>query len=229
MRQAYATLGAHPTPRVLSLQEINPYVEGNFVTDLRGELETRELTAALEAEFLSGASLNWSYSDRYERLVAPFRVSAQAIVAPGVYQFGEFSAGFRSPGGSRIGGGARLNVGGFYDGTRRSLGLNGFWRPNHHFSMDASTERNQVKLPTGEFTADVYRFRARYAHSTKLFASALIQYNSASEEMSVNGRINFVHAPLSDIFLVFTERRNLARGELLDRALILKVTRLLAF
>lgn len=229
MRQAHATVGAHPRPGVLSLQELNPYVEGNFVTDLAGALETRELTTGLDVEFLSAASLNLSYSDRYERLVAPFRVSPQAIVVPGIYQFGEFIAGFRSPGASRFGGGARLNVGGFYDGTRRSLSLNGFWRPNHHFSMDASAERNQVRLPTGEFTADVYRWRARYAYSTKLFASALIQYNSASEEMSVNGRINLVHAPLSDIFLVFTERRNLARRELLDRALILKVTRLLAF
>ncbi|GIW52927.1 MAG: hypothetical protein KatS3mg081_2282 [Gemmatimonadales bacterium] len=229
MRQAYATVGAHPRPGVLSLQEINPYVEGNFITDLQGELETRELTAALDAEFLSGGLLNFSYTDRYERLVAPFRVSSEAIVAPGIYQFGEFSAGFRSPGGSRFGGGLRLNAGGFYDGTRTTLGLNAFWRPNHHFSMDASAERNRVRLSTGEFTADVYRWRAIYAYSTKLFASALVQYNTSSDEVSVNARINFIHAPLSDVFLVFTERRNLARDELLDRAVTLKITRLLAF
>jgi hypothetical protein len=229
MRQGYATLGVHPRPGVLSLQEINPYVEGNFITDLQGRLETRELTAALDGEFLSGGSVNFSYTDRYERLVVPFRVSSQAIVAPGIYRFGEFSAGFRSPGASRFGGGVRLNAGEFYDGKRTSVGVNAFWRPNHHFSMDASAERNDVRLSTGEFTAEVYRWRARYAYSTKLFASALVQYNSASDEISVNARINLIHAPLSDIFLVFNERRNLARDELLDRAVTLKVTRLLAF
>ncbi len=229
MRQAYATVGAHPRPGVLSFQEINPYVEGNFIADLRGELETRELTAALDAEFLSGGAVNLSYTNRYERLVDPFRVSSQAIVAPGIYQFGEFSTGFRSPGGSQFGGGVRLNLGGFYDGTRRGVGFNVFWRPNHHFFMDASAERNEVRLSTGEFTADVYRWRARYTYSTKLLASALVQYNGASDEVSVNVRVNFIHAPLSDIFVVFTERRNLARDELLDRGVTLKVTRLLAF
>jgi hypothetical protein len=229
VRQAYATVGVHPRPGVLSLQEINPYVEANFITDLGGELETRELTAALRAEFLSGASLNFSFTDRYERLVAPFRVSSQAIVAPGIYQFGEVSAGFGSAGGLRFGGGVRLNAGGFYDGTRTTAGWNAFWRPNHHFSMELSAERNEVRLSTGQFTADVYRWRARYAHSTRLFTSALVQYNSASDEVSVNARLNFIHAPLSDIFLVLTERRNLARQQLLDRTLTLKVTRLLAF
>lgn len=229
MRQAYATLGAHPRPGVLSLQEVNPYVEGTFITDLAGALETRELTAGLEAEFLNGGALNFAYNDRYERLVAPFRVGGEATVPAGIYEFSDFSASFRSPGGARVGGGVRLTAGGFYQGNRTTAGVNAFWRPNHHFSMDASAERNDVRLPSGEFSADVYRCRVRYAYSTRWFASALVQYNSTSEELSVNARINFIHAPLSDVFLVFTERRNLAQDLLLDRAVILKVTRLFSF
>jgi hypothetical protein len=38
-----------------------------------------------------------------------------------------------------------------------------------------------------------------------------------------------MHAPLSDVFLVFTERRDMRTDALIERVLTLKATRLLAF
>jgi hypothetical protein len=61
---------------------------------------------------------------------------------------------------------------------------------------------------------------------------AFVQYNEATEELIGNARFNLIHAPLSDIFLVYTERRTLASGApegVLERGITLKVTKLLAF
>jgi hypothetical protein len=229
VREAYATVGAHPQPRFASLQELNPFVEGSFVTDLDGVLETRELSAGLEAEFLTGAQLNIGFRETYERLTDPFRVSATATVQPGEYAFREASGNFQTDQGRPFSLGARASYGSFYDGTKRSGRANLRWRPNHHFSLDASAERNHVRLPVTSFNADVFRARLRYAQSTRAFASALVQYNAAGDELSVNARLNYIHAPLSDFFLVFTERRNVETGQLLDRLITVKVTRLVAF
>ncbi|MBI3982177.1 MAG: carbohydrate binding family 9 domain-containing protein [Gemmatimonadetes bacterium] len=229
VRQAYATLGAHPQPRFASLQELNPFIEGNFVEDRDGVLDTRELSAGLEAEFLSGAQANIGATQTYERLTVPFRVSATATVQPGEYEYREASGGFQSDQSRPFSLGARGSYGSFYDGTKRSGRANLRWLPNHHFSVDASAERNNVRLPATAFNADVFRARFRYAHSTRVFASALVQYNAAGDELSVNARLNYIHAPLSDFFLVFTERRNVETGQLLDRLITAKVTRLLAF
>jgi hypothetical protein len=38
-----------------------------------------------------------------------------------------------------------------------------------------------------------------------------------------------IHRPLSDIFLVYNERRNSQTGERIDRALVAKMTYLIAF
>ena len=56
-----------------------------------------------------------------------------------------------------------------------------------------------------------------------MFLNALIQYNSSLDEISSNIRFNFIYKPLSDIFLVYNERRA-TDGEVIERALITKLT-----
>jgi hypothetical protein len=69
----------------------------------------------------------------------------------------------------------------------------------------------------------------RYALSTSFFASAFVQYNSSADEVITNVRFNLIHAPLSDVFLVYSERRNTRTNTLLDRVLTAKMTKLFAF
>ena len=65
--------------------------------------------------------------------------------------------------------------------------------------------------------------------STTLFGSGFIQYNGITEELITNVRVNFIHAPLSDFFIVYTERRNVNNGTILDRQLSAKFTKLWSF
>ena len=57
-----------------------------------------------------------------------------------------------------------------------------------------------------------------------------MQYNEAADELVTSVRINFIHAPLSDLFLVFTEPRRTGTGAVaLDRLITVEFTRLLEF
>jgi len=119
--------------------------------------------------------------------------------------------------------------GSYYQGERRTISLSGRWRPNPHFALDIQAERNGIDLPGNSFTADVYGARVDLAASTRLFLSGFLQYNTASEDTVLNLRLNFIHSPLSDLFLVYSERRNQDSGGLLQRNLTLKGTKLLSF
>jgi hypothetical protein len=59
----------------------------------------------------------------------------------------------------------------------------------------------------------------------------LVQYNSLDEYFSSNLRINFIHRPGSDLFLVFTEERGVDDDlwKVADRASVLKITYLKRF
>jgi hypothetical protein len=88
---------------------------------------------------------------------------------------------------------------------------------------------NAVALPQGAFNADVVGGRVRVAYSTTLFGKASVQYNSQTGQMVTNVRLNWIYGPLSDLFLVFQERRDTVAHLVLDRIVTAKVTRSLAF
>jgi hypothetical protein len=83
-------------------------------------------------------------------------------------------------------------------------------------------------LGSGAFTADLVGARLRYARSTTLFGSAFVQYNTQARAFITNARVNLRYRPLSDVFLVYTERRNIDTGVRNERSVALKVTRMLA-
>ena len=95
--------------------------------------------------------------------------------------------------------------------------------------MDVSATHNDLTVQGQSFTADLYSARVKYAYSTSLYFGAFVQYNADTDQVVTNARVNFIHAPLSDFFLVFTERRDVAGGGVLERFVSAKVTKLLAF
>ncbi len=62
-----------------------------------------------------------------------------------------------------------------------------------------------------------------------MFLNALAQYNTDARQWSSNVRLNVIHRPLSDFFLVYNERRDSRTMDLVDRAVIAKLTYLVAF
>ena len=89
--------------------------------------------------------------------------------------------------------------------------------------------RGGIRLRAGQYTTDLITARLEYGFSTIAFANALLQYNTDAREWSSNLRFNIIHHPLSDFFLVFNERRDSTTGGLLDRALVAKMTYMVAF
>ncbi len=68
-----------------------------------------------------------------------------------------------------------------------------------------------------------------YAFSSRTFLNTFIQYNADRNQLSTNIRFNIIHHPLSDIFVVFNERRDTITGEVLDRGVVFKFTNLFNF
>ena len=51
-----------------------------------------------------------------------------------------------------------------------------------------------------------------YAFSSRTSLNAFLQYNSTTDEFSVNTRFNIIYRPLSDLFVVYNERRDTLTG-----------------
>jgi hypothetical protein len=117
----------------------------------------------------------------------------------------------------------------FWNGTNESWGASLDVRPNYHLNIDLSYSRNHVTLPAGEFTTQLVGARILWGFSPRAFFNAFLQYNADTHQVSSNLRFNFTHHPLSDIYVVYNDRRESTGGELIERALIVKVTNLFNF
>ena len=229
IRQGYMTVGLHPRPNIPSVQEINPYIELDYITNLESELVTRRRAFGLDVTFIDGGRLSFKYGDRFELLDAPFTIKPEAIVPVGSYDFGGPQLSYRLSPGRALSGQFAIARSSFFNGAKTSLRADLLWRPSYHLSFDLSASHNDIDLPDASFSADVFGARVDYGFSTKLFASAFVQYNAATDQVVTNVRVNYLYSPLSDLFLVYTERGNTSAGETIERVLTLKLSKSIGF
>ncbi len=226
MEQWYGTVGAHTRPRVNWLREAAPYVEANYITDLNGRLETRELRAGMGFDFLDGGGLDFTATDQHE-FIDEAATIAGVVIPAGVYDFRSARVAYSASTSRKLSGSVGVSGGEFWSGTRRSIDATIAWRPHYAVFFQVLVNRNALNLDGTDVTANVTGLRLRYALSTRLFGSAFVQRNAVSDETVTSWRLDWRHAPLSDMFFVFTTRQGPAG--LLERSAIVKITRTLSW
>ncbi len=95
----------------------------------------------------------------------------------------------------------------FYNGTLSSLRLGLLYRvqPWGNFSVDF--EYNNLKLPAeyGEEVLFLVRPRIEVNFSKSLFWTTFLQLNTQGENFNINSRFQWRFAPMSDLFIVYTD------------------------
>jgi hypothetical protein len=194
-----------------------------------GVMETRTQEGTLGMQFENSGSLNFTTSQTFDRLVRPFAIRPGVVLPVGDYRYRRYTASVNSGSNRKVGVTGNTSWGEFWSGHNRSYTANLDIRPNYHLNVDLTYSRNQVTLPQGDFTTGLVGARILYGFSPRAFFNAFLQYNRDTHQISSNLRFNFTHHPLSDIYVVYNDRRDTTSGEVLERAIILKVTNLFSF
>ncbi|MFQ5929700.1 MAG: hypothetical protein ACE5MK_08365, partial [Acidobacteriota bacterium] len=229
MRKTSAEIELTPRPegRIPWIREFRPTVGVDYITDQENVLETRELSSRFLIIFNNSSYLYFSRRATFERLTEEDEILNEILPA-GDYQFGEYSASYSSDRSRLFSGYLRWGTGDFYNGERNSYRVGGRFSPNAQLGVDISWSRSDLSFPSRDFSTDLVQTRLAYSFTTNMFLNALIQYSSRQGDIASNIRFNLIHKPLSDFFLVYNERRS-PTGEVIDRALIAKLTYLFNF
>jgi hypothetical protein len=198
----------------------------DYWEDLTGEIETREHRGSLGITFENSSSVTYTTTETFERLEADF---SRYSIPVGDYKYRNNSIAYSSDRSRKVGGRASYGWGDFWSGTRRSLSGSLTLKPNYHWQIDTTYSRNDIKVPVGDFVTTLLGFKVLYAFSSRTFLNTFVQYNADRNQFSTNIRFNIIHHPLSDIFVVFNERRDTITGEVLDRGVVFKFTNLFNF
>jgi hypothetical protein len=214
------------------MRETFPHVQlENFTRRNGGGLESRYMDWHWPITFQNSAFVEVGANPNEEVIDDRFAINSRRgiFVEPGRYEFKEYFLLANSNAAAPFSVNVRYGNGEFYDGYRRNYTLGGTLRMNEHFNVSLSDQINDIDLSSGSFVTHLVTGRVNYYFNTKVFVNALVQYNTDTNQWSSNVRLDIIHRPLSDIYLVYNERKDSRNGALISRAVIAKMTYLLAF
>ena len=101
----------------------------------------------------------------------------------------------------------RPSYGNFYNGTKTSLDIELSQRIRPKFTSSIEMKYDKVKLPKPYSSANIILIAPRFefTFSKNVYWATLIQYSNQSENLSLNTRLQWRFAPLSDLFLVYND------------------------
>ena len=128
----------------------------------------------------------------------------------------------------------RVTVGGLWSGRQRTASGTITVRPSYKLRLATGVQRTSadLDLPAASFKATLLTMRANYSFSTRMFLDGLTQYDPERHLFNANLRLNLIHHPLSDLYIVLNEQRlslpdqpDLSPG----RSVIVKFTQMFSF
>ena len=167
------------------------------------------------ANFVSNDRVNFSVSRGFERLEESFFIRENAEIPMGDYVSDAVSFGAGTDGSRFFSANARLTLSEYFGGTRTSYGAGIGLRTGKYLNLTASINHNVFDIPiaNGSFDATTFTMNINAAQSRKLFAKALIQYDNFSGDLQANIRIDWIHSPGADLFIVFNTNYNFTGEE----------------
>jgi hypothetical protein len=224
------------SPRLRASKTIRKFswmASGAYLENGAGRVDTREFEGEFSIEFQSNDKFLVGYSDLYEFVPRPFAIASGVIVPVAGYQYGTARAAYTLAPQRAVAGTATVERGTFYDGHKTTVSLSrSRTKLTPRLSAEPSLSINWVDLVQASFVTKLFGSRITYTMTPRMFTSALLQYNSGSNSVAANVRLRWEYRPGSELFVVYNEQRDtLTRAfpDLANRALVVKVTRLLRF
>ena len=100
----------------------------------------------------------------------------------------------------------KLKTGGYFVGTKSEMGLDLAFRIQPRWSNSISwTHVDLNMLDSGRQQLDLIGFKTEYSFTTLLYSTAYLQYNTLTESMNINLRLQYRYRPRSDLFVVYSQ------------------------
>jgi hypothetical protein len=194
-----------------------------------GDVESKRHALSGGFDFQNGGKLIAGVEQSFERLVKPFAIRPAVVLPVADYDFTRLTISGNTDLSRPLNATIAGSSGQFWDGTSSAVSGTFNVRVNYHLTVGVTLNTTVADLPEGDFTATIAGTRVQLGFTPHMFLGSFLQYNTTTHQFSSNTRFNFIHHPLSDLFIVYNERRDTITQSLLDRALIVKFTNLFDF
>jgi hypothetical protein len=218
-------------PSVLGLRRVDLYVGGKYLTRVDNEPQDGNGFAGFSFETNSGETLAVTEVLGFTVLDYGFALADRIPIAAGRSDLRDTEVSVTTSAKRPVWGYTQVSLLDIWNGRLSTVGGGLQVRGGSRLSLAATYTRSEATMPAGAFVAHVPGLRLGWTQTTRLTVATYLQYNSLTRRFIGNFRLDFIHHPGSDLFVVFNEERGTEAEpwSLVDRGFAVKLNYLIRF
>ncbi len=183
----------------------------------------------VQFEFINTSLLTASVAQQFTHLFRDFdptRTQGVPLPAGSSYTWYNGSINFQSDGRQPFSYSVGGNYGTYFNGDRLTFELNSGYKFRPYGSFFVQAIYNDVTLPQPYNSTRFWLIGPRLdvTFSNSLFLTTFVQYNEQADNLNINARFQWRFAPVSDLFVVYTDNYYPGNLEVKNRALVIKLS-----
>lgn len=201
----------------------------NFYWDTQWQLNDRSNSISGNILFQNTAFFSTSFRNTYTRLFFPFdptNTGGNRLPTGSEFTNNYFDVFYRSDRRKLLVYSFAFEGGEYYNGRQLApyASISYRYQPFGQISLEA--DYRHIRLPEGYNSADLLllNLRTDVSFTTNLFLTIFLQYNTQTENVNLNGRLQWRFAPVSDVFLVYTDNYLPQDFSVKSRFVVIKAT-----
>jgi len=227
--QTNPTVGYKFYPGTERIASHGPAVTADFIFDPDFSLTDRELELSYSLTWMDRSTISLDLEEGYLKLLEPFdptNTGGEEIPAGTEFNWTEVALSYTSTMKRLFTFMVSGRYGGYFDGSRMSFETDLNYRVQPYGSLSLMTSYHKILLPEPYTSTDLILVGPRLdiTFTESLFFTTFVQYNSQIDNVNVNMRFQWRFAPVSDLFIVYTENSYPSGMVTKDRGIVLKLS-----
>lgn len=205
IRSGHVRASWTPRPRFGGIRQMFIAGSANYFENHAGVVDSRaqHVSVQMQRQDTSGAFA--SFTQEYDNLAAPFATSG-TVLPLGPYSWRYATMSYSSNRTRRMYGTVGGDVGGYYNGDRRSVRANLTLQAGKTLLFEPQYAHNRVSLPGRPlYTSNVLNFRVSHSFSPDFYLKGFVQYNDDRKSASFNFLWWYHYQPGSDLYVVYNQ------------------------
>ena len=216
-------------PKSTVVNRHGPLMRNDFIFTSGWGFTDYKMTFQYELLLLNTASYSIEYEENYIKLTEPFDPtnSGKDTLATGSeYNYRTLGASITSDKRKLFTYNLKFSYGGFYNGKRENLqtGIGYRFQPFGSISLEMDYNRLTFEKESNNSTILLIGPKFDITFTNKIFLTTWVQYNNQINNTNINTRFQWRFAPVSDLFIVYTDNYFTDTFKVKNRALVLKIS-----
>ncbi len=216
-------------PSSSKIADHGPSVKMDMFFNPSMSLTDRETQLLYMVEWMNKSIMVVDVKDTYIKLLAPFdptNTHGVPLPADSKFNWKEMGISFTSDIRKTFNWLVSSRYGGYYNGTRTSVNAELYYRVQPYGSLAIVSSYNKISMPVPYKSAEFVLIGPRldFTFTDKIFFTSLVQYNDQIKNLNLNLRFQWRFAPVSDLFIVYTENSYPSNFNVKNRGLVFKLS-----